>query len=793
MRKLLLFLVFAASFSHLYAQETNVSFKIINQKREGLPFATVSLTSVADSNTLLERTTDSIGAVIFRSVKTGNYQVRVTSVNYTPALKGISVTATDPSFTITLDPGSTSLSTVVVTATRPLMRQEDDKTIVDPESLAASSTNTFEVLEKTPGLFVDQDGNIYLNSMTPASIYINGREQKMSTADVATILKSLPPHSISSIEIMRTPSARYDASGSGGIVNVMLKKGVRIGLTGTTNAGFNQGKYGNRFVGFNINNSNGMHTTYFNVQYSRRNNFEELRTDRIFAADSMLTQDAYTKYPASGFYAGYGIGYQFTRKWDVTYDGRISVNHARNTTTNISGIKSMSNGGFSDRNEARIQNRSNSFNINQGIASKYKIDSLGSEWSVDLSFNYAPNQTEQLFSTFFTTPLSSPFYGDGDLENRFQFFSAQTNLLKKLRGGLTLETGLKSTNVWFHNETEYFRGEGSGRTKDNARSKTYRYQESINAGYGQISKSLSGFILKLGARAENTSMEGKQLLPADTAFSISRTDLFPYMYLSKGLGTIMGFEPRIFLIYRRTISRPGYDLLNPSIRYVDPYLLETGNPSLRPQFTTNYEANVSVDERPILAFGFNRVSDMYTNIIIPADSNSKVSVRTYDNLGTNKETYFRAMGAIPPGGKYFFVLGTQYNHNFYEGLYEKKPLIFKRGTWSVFTYHQLKLTPLTQLTLNGFMRLKGQLQLYELGPFGALNLSLSQQFFKKKLIVNLSLQDAFYTNHNEFAIKQGSVNASGYRKGDTRRVGLNLRYNFGVRKKEENTIDMESQ
>src|SRR5215218_1559615 len=119
------------------------------------------------------------------------------------------------------------------------MRQEDDKTIIDPENLASSSINAYEILEKTPGLFVDQDGNIYLNSTTPATVYINGREQKMSTADIATMLKSLPPNSIASIEIMRTPSSKYDASGSGGIVNVILKKGVRIGFTGSVNAGMN--------------------------------------------------------------------------------------------------------------------------------------------------------------------------------------------------------------------------------------------------------------------------------------------------------------------------------------------------------------------------------------------------------------------------------------------------------------------------------------------------------------------------------------------------------------------------
>ncbi|MDB5229528.1 MAG: TonB-dependent receptor plug, partial [Chitinophagaceae bacterium] len=162
--------------------------------------------------------------------------------------------------------------------------------------------------------------------------------------------------------------------------------------------------------------------------------------------------------------------------------------------------------------------------------------------------------------------------------------------------------------------------------------------------------------------------------------------------------------------------------------------------------------------------------------------------RTYDNLGSNKETYFRILGAIPPGKKYFIVAGAQYNHNAYNGIYENKPLLFTKGSWSIFTYQTLKLSPGTQLTLNGFARFNGQLQFYELGSFGALNMSLTQQFLKKKLIVTLSGSDILFTNKAGFTLNQGTVNASGIRINDTRRIGLNLRYNFGFRRKEENNF-----
>jgi hypothetical protein len=115
-------------------------------------------------------------------------------------------------------------------------------------------------------------------------------------------------------------------------------------------------------------------------------------------------------------------------------------------------------------------------------------------------------------------------------------------------------------------------------------------------------------------------------------------------------------------------------------------------------------------------------------------------------------------------------------------------LTFKRGSWSLFTYHSYRIRPNTQLSLNGFIRLNGQLQFYELGSFGSLNFNVSQQFFKKKLTVTASITDMFYTNWNTFFLKQGSLEADGFRQADTRRVGLNLRYNFGIRRKEENKM-----
>jgi iron complex outermembrane recepter protein len=767
-------------------QNTTVNFKILSPSNEAIPFATVTVLSVPDTSVQQQKITDSLGSVSFILLQSRPYLVRVTSINYDPIEKSITIKGDNPSFVFNAEQQSRSLGNVTVIAQRPLMRQEDDKTIVDPENLAASSTSAYEIMEKVPGLFVDQDGNIYLNSTTPATVHINGREQKMSNADIATILKSLPPNSIATIEILRTPSARYDASGGGGIVNVVLKKGVRIGLTGSVNAGFNQGRFGNRFAGINLNNNTGAWTTYINLQISTRNNYENLTTERIFAPDSLLRQTAYTKYPTSSFYTGYGVSYQINSKWDVNYDGRISFNNPRNRSSNISNIIEVNADRVISSNETSVENTGKLFNINQGLALKYKIDSVGSEWSTDLSYTYSPNNSEQVFNTIFFAPGRPSTRGEGDINNRLHFFSAQTNFLKKLPNKITLESGIKTTNTFFRNSTDYFSFFNQNKVQDSFRTRSNEYNENIHAAYVQASKTFgSGIVLKMGTRLENTNMDGHQMLPIDTSFTLNRTDLFPYIYLSRGLMKIAGYELRAYLVYRRTINRPAYEYLNPFPRYVDPYLFETGNPSLRPQFTQNYEANISVDERPIFALGVNDTKDIFNQVIYQSDTSRSLAYRTYDNLGTNKEVYFRALGAIPPGKRYFFVVGTQYNHNFYQGLYENKPIDFKRGTWTVFTYQTFKVTPSTQLSLNGFARFKGQLQFYELSSFGALNMSLTQHFMNRKLTATISANDLFFTNNNNFILNQGSVNATGYREGDTRRFGLNIRYNFGIRKREE--------
>ena len=779
----LFFLCF--SLYSIFAQKLQI--QLLDATKAPVIGATLRLSDRSDSTKKMFAVADTAGKAQFSLVVGRQFLLEATSVGFKPLRKIIAPTQTQSTFTFLMEVDRTTLNEVVVTGPKPLIQQEDDKTVVDPEPIANSSTSAMEVMEKIPGIFVDSDGNIYLSSTTPATVYINGREQKLSAADIASLLKNLPPSSIAKIEILRTPSARFDASGSGGVVNVVLKKGVKIGVTGSINAGVNQGRFGNQLLGVTVNNNNENKTSYVVINYNRRNSYDQVETNRPFTLDSLLSQRSYTTTPSQAFYTGFGMGFTPSKKWELNFDDRISWNRYHSEADNHNEIKSLSTDKLVVENINELQSKTNAFLFNQDIAAKYKLDTLGSEMVTEASYSFSTNQSNQLFSTDFVLPTTFRTSGDGTLGNDRHSLSARTDLKYLFSHKLTLEAGLKAAFQWFENDTKYFNSVSDIRRVDVARTRRFDYQENINAAYLQGSKVFNSITLKAGLRLESTNMNGHQRVPNDTTFKIQRVDLFPYVYLSRRLTKIAGYELRGYLVYRRSITRPVYEYLNPSQRYLDQYLYEAGNPTLRPQFTQNIEANVSVEERPIFAIGKNYTSDIFTNVVYQDPKNPSVAFRTYDNLGRNEETYFRLIGAIPPGGTYFFVVGTQFNHNKYEGLYEGKPLTFQRGSWSIFTFHQLKLDNRSTLSFNGFVRLKGQLQFYELSNFGSLNMNVNRRFFNRKMTVTLSVNDIFYTSRNEFTLKQGSISASGMRWGDPRRFGLNLVYNFGIRKKEERT------
>ncbi|MEY4904207.1 MAG: hypothetical protein RLZZ292_2022 [Bacteroidota bacterium] len=791
MKKYLLFLfLFPIA---LFAQKTTLNLVVSAEKNETVDFSTLAIRNAQDSIVVYGDYLKEDGKVTIALKSKTYYWVNISKIGLQPYNQRIRLGQRDTTLTIVLLVSSTKLGEVTVTYKKPLMTQEDDKTIVDAEPLAKLSANAYEVIEKTPGAIVDNDGNIYLGKTEAARVYINGREMKLSSSDLASILKSMPANSIAKIEILRTPSAKYDASSSGGIINIVLKKGVRLGLNGTINGNYFQGKYPKYALGFSINNGTDNTNTYLNYQYNHRNNFETFTSNRFFSSDnSDLIQNSYTTSPTQTHYISTGIDQKITSKLNIAYDFILNKEDGKTLSENQSGLFSKTTQTNFSQNNTSLHSDLGKLNLTNTLTATYKMDTLGSEFVTTINGIFTNATTAQAYTNRLSIPTELSVNGTGDIDGKRTLFTLNSDITKKLRYNFKIETGVKVDFLENKSQSDFF----IAQKKDLKNSAAYSYKENINAGYFQVSKPVYGVTIKAGVRAENTNMLGVQTVPSDTSFRVQRTDFFPYLYVRRKLFDLfkgIGLDGN--LIVRRSVARPNYSVLNPARQFTDPYYVQQGNPALQPQFTNTYECNISYNEYPVFAIGRDNTKNVFSKVTYQ-DPQTKIYTETYDNLGTNQRTYLRLVGGIPPGGTYFIFVGAQYNFDHYKGFYQNEALDLKRKSWVIFSYQELKFNKTTNLGLQGFLQIHGFQNFYDFENLGALNLFFNKKFLDQKLAFTLTVNDIFFTNRPKFTLAQGKLAATGERINDTRRVGLSFRYNFGVktkennRKNEENVFDM---
>lgn len=790
LKQLALLITFLWAGTAAMAQQIPLQVAVVTTKTDTVTAATLQLYSLPDT-LLLGSSISVANGNTFLVKPFASYLVKASAIGFEAIEQPVAVKDKSVKLSLVLKKKSTSLAGVEIIGRRQLLKQEDDKTIVDATVLANSSSNAYEVLEKTPGTVIDQDGNVYLSSTSPATVFINGREMKLSGADIASLLKSLPAGSVSKIEILRNPSAKYDAASSGGIINIVLKKGIKLGSSGSFNMAYFQGIYSTQTAGINLNKSAGKINSYFSYQYTKRNNYETLTSNRFIATDSsLLKQNSYTTYPSVNNYFGGGVDIALTKKFNLAYDVRLTNTNGTSNANNGNTIFNEPTWAVLNNSQSGVTNKTSSLFTGNTLTTKYKIDSVGSEWTMELDYNYYKNDNTQRYNNDFILPVIANVNGQGDNTNSKHIFVAQTDLIYKLPASITLESGFKLTASNSNNKADYtYQRNGGAVTADPYQTNTFKYRETISAAYVQVAKTFFGFTLKPGLRLETTDINGRQTVPKDTVFSIKRTDVFPYIFLRHNLFKMFGRSLVGGAVYRRSIKRPYYEILNPYPKYIDQYLFDVGNPGLQPQFTTNYELNTTFMDFPVFAIGINQTSNIFSNVTYQDDA-TKIAYRTYDNLGKNKETYMRLVGGIPPGGKYFFYMGAQYNYNVYDGVYQNQPLKYKRGSWLFFMFQELKFTKSFSANVQGFMRTKAVQNFYELDNFGGLYVSANKAVLKRKGNIILSVNDLLQTNHTNFTLNQGNVHASGSRVNDTRRLGITFRYNLGLSKpkKEANTF-----
>ncbi|RYY62128.1 MAG: TonB-dependent receptor [Chitinophagaceae bacterium] len=762
-----------------------ISGTIIDGSSKTIESATIRLLKASDSSLVKMGVAGKDGHFEFISVPFGRFLVAVSAVGHDPAFSDVAeLTAANPAValkTIELVPSAKAMTGVVVTSKKPFIEQKAGKMVLNVEASPTSAGMTaLELLEKSPGVSVDNDGNISLKGKQGVMILIDGKPTYMSGADLTALLKSMQSSNLDQIEIMTNPPAKYDAAGNSGIINIKTKKGIVRGMNGTANVGYTQALYSRFNGGVNLNYRNNKLNLFggYNAGTYEGYNILDLGR-RIYGQDKVTlesTIDQISRPHYDGYYqsAKLGIDYNFSKKdvAGIVLNGNFN-DHNDDPQSN-SFIRDV-NGSFLDNLRSSSRNSRNSNNITANFNYKHTFDSTGRELSVDLDYaNYITRGKTLLNTQSFNEAgheAGTLATLRGVLPSDINIYSAKLDYVHPLKKGWKLEAGLKSSYVETDNKVEYFRGEGGGWSLDNNRSNHFLYKENINAAYGILSGSIKKWELSAGLRVENTISDGLQM-SNDSSFRRNYTNLFP----NAGVAYNLNEKNQFNLSYSRRVSRPNYGDLNPFTFFLDSLTYQRGNPYLQPQFTNNFELSHTWNRILTTTLNYTTTNDVITEMI---KQEGNQTFQTRDNFNQLHQFGIALMANIPLKKWWnanFYVNGFQ---NSFEGLYGGQQLDLSFKTLMANMTHSFTLGDGWSGEISGWWRSKGLEGLLVIKSMGAMNAGISKQLLKKKGTLKVGIRDIFYTQKFAGYARYSDVDLQLSGRRDSRQLNVSFNYRFG--------------
>jgi hypothetical protein len=790
MKYILTFLI-ALTFQQAISQKSkSISGTVKNTRNEVLADASVKLIKAPDSSLVKGETTNNNGKFQFNNLQDGNYLLVISSVGH-KKFNSAPITVDELHHTIVLPvvilslSGNNQLKEVVVTAKRPLIEQDIDKTIVNVDAMiSAATSNTLEVLEKTPGVTVDMNGSITLNGKQGVLVLIDGRATHMSGQDLASYLKSLPGGMLDKLELMDNPPSKYDAGG-GAIINIKLKKNRDRGLTGNISSSYSQGIMARTANTLNINYNRRKYNWFGNIGYSSDGNKAIDLTDRMyFTPDnemfSRVFLDNTNYYSSSGLTSRLGLDYTLSDKTILGF--QVNLQTRPRTDKSLFETRSFDTGmGLDSTNTGTSINKNDWLNTGANINFQHKLSKPGRELSGDLNYIRYQSEGDQYFSNYVEMP-GTPKSNSGNfrygINSGITIYNAKVDYVHPLKNKASFETGLKSSIVENDNDSRYYNTTSSGDVAEDSRSNHFIYDENINSAYLSFRKNWKRLGGQVGMRAENTRLKGNQVGNSMVPHSESRqnfTDVFPTFFISykldsTGNHTITGS-------FARRINRPNYQQFNPFLVFRDNYTYATGNPDLKPNYQSRIELRYNYKQLLSLGLQYGHTVNMLVpsteavgNIFInrPYNIGEGAVIILSTNLNVKPTKWWMLNTNILVG--HMEVKGTLYDQTLNPSFYSYRlnlmnQFTFKKG-WSAELVGHFTGKDLNQQSISNSRR--------------RLNGAIQKKLFKDKASLKLTYEDMFHmwkSEENSIGIKQASF----YRLNefDSHRVGISFSFRFG--------------
>ncbi len=776
---------FLANLTHCFSQNRiNGSVNDVNNKP--IESATASLLKATDSSVIKPTLTDKTGMFTFENLADGKYFVSISSIGYTTSFsKSIEVNKVNTLINlkpIKLLPVSKTLTAVIVNNKKPLVEQRAGKTVINVEASATNiGLNALELLQKSPGVTVDNDGNISLKGKQGVTILIDGKPTYMSGADLAAYLKNMQSTSLSQIEIMSNPPAKYDAAGNSGIINIKTKKGVVKGMNGSANLGYQQGYYGNVNGGINLNYRNNKLNLFGSYNGGNYQNFNTLTiVRRFYRADkttisSIADQRSIMAYKGDYHGAKAGLDYYFSKK-DVA--GFVINTNFNNNTQGPHGDSYIRDetGKVLYKLASLGDNKWSSTDVSSNFNYKHTFDSTGTELTADLDYVYYNNKNNNRLTTQSFDAANLKNGNDvilqGTIPSVINIYSAKTDYVHPFKKGLKLEAGLKSSFVNTDNTVDYLRNVGAGFIPDN-RSNHFIYKENINAAYAVLTKTIKKWELTGGLRMENTISNGHQV-KNDSSFKRNYTNLFPNV----GLAWNASDKNQLSLSYSRRISRPDYQDLNPFVFFLDSLTYEEGNPYLQPQFTNNIEVSHTYKRFLTTTLNYTQTNNIITELL-QQDTQKRATFVTKTNFSSMKQYGLALMANVPVAKWWNANIYINVFNNHYKGLYQNDVVNLQYTSFTGNITNSFTLGKGWAAEISGWYNSKMLRGLIESYGMGAINAALTKQVLKTKGTIKLGADDIFNTRQFSGVIKYSDVNVNVENRRHSRQFNLNFSYRFG--------------
>ncbi|MCI2228663.1 TonB-dependent receptor [Polaribacter sp. MSW13] len=744
----------------------SISGKIVDEQNEPLPFANIILHKIGSNENPKGAVSDEKGEYKIENISSGKYRIEISTLGFeTQKIKEFELNS-NKTFNITLKETTQTLNEIVVKSKRPVIKQTAEKLIVDLEKSEMINTSLQDVMRKVPGVLVTSNG-ISIAGKGGVKILINGKTTEYM--DIETLLRDFPADNISKIEVAEQPGAEYDASGSSAIINIILKKNVKLGTHGSTNAWIGEDEGFEYGTGFSIASYKNKLNWQTNINYSQPTLRDDLFLTRTVGNETynQITKEPYN--PVNFSISG-NIDYYINDRHSIGIGTRINTRNSERIASSKT-IISDTNSSNTLLSENSFDRDRKNFNINPYYEYKTDTDRL----LIDFNFiDYTNDNTNTLYETAGSTVafVDRKYIQDG----KYSIKTYRADYTKTLSENFKLSAGTRFADVNTDNDLQSLKENNGNYSLAEEESSRFLIDETIFALYSKVNANLGKWSFSGGLRYENSNTDGTSIFmdhgtEKTTVKKRPIKKVFPSASISRKLTDILGAS----LSYSYRIQRPSYNSLNTFTTFLDPFSGSDGNPNLTPAYTNNYQFNLTYDGQPFFTVGYSKTDDVIFQLI--RQDNTTAQIRQQQvNIENNSNWNFRLFAPLSfvkgvDGYTGIVVVNTNFQSSTYNVNLDKWNLY-----WFVQASYELPWDINFELSGNyGTGALEGQV---EVDWLAELDFSFSKKFLNNQLKANLGFSKMLnrgYVGKIDYGNGTAAVESNGSRQN----IQLRLVYSFG--------------